>query len=155
MTQAEINAAERERTILRLETLLEARNETVLDLRARVRELEERLARLTSELVDALKSRPATMAGPVSGPQAGAGSLDTAISLGPKAQRAISAVAGRNRALGRELTLAAYEELAANPELEDAALAAKILDGESPDLASDDDDVETARGRVIPGGGVD
>jgi hypothetical protein len=141
-----------ERKILSLELTIDARDETIRELRTRVYTLEEHQRAMTRDLLEALNKRPVSMATPVSVAPAAAERPAGAISVGPKAQRAISRVAGRNRALGQQLMEAAMDELAANPDITDDELAGKIFDGESPDSDSDDEDVEVARGRVIPGG---
>lgn len=144
-----------ERAILRLELTIEVRDETIRELRTQVSALERRAESVTRELIEALASRPATIAASVPGPHAGAQQPQGGPILGPKAQGAISKYAGRNKLLGQQLTEAALGELLINPELTDDELAAKIIDGESPDSDSDDEAIEVARGRVIPGGGAD
>lgn len=118
------------------------------DLRDRVQQLEARDERMARALRRAIRpaappAAPAAAAAAPVGPQ-----------IGPRALQAIEAFAGRNRELGQHLMHEALALLAADPTLDDTVLAAKIVEGESPDLLDDDDELAAAAGRIIPGGSL-
>lgn len=142
-----IHELELENATLRVH--LEHASDAERELRDRVQQLEaqtDKLVRRLLKLTRPIVPPPAPSAAPMV-------AMPTGPTLGPKALRAIAVYAGRDKTLGQHLMQEALGMLAADPDLTDAQIAAKIIEGEDPEgLDSGDDDVATAGGRVIPGG---
>lgn len=119
------------------------------DLRDRVQQLEAREERMARALRRAIRPAPPVAPAAPAAPAAPVGPQ-----IGPRALQAIEAFAGRNRELGQHLMREALALLAADPALDDKVLAAKIVEGESPDMLDDDDELAAAAGRIIPGGSL-